>query len=92
MTKTEELQIIEIPKITDYRGNISVIEKDIIPYEVKRVYYLYDIPSGSKRGGHAHIEQSEFLIPLSGSFDVILSDGCFLDRLLKLIALVILLK
>ena len=56
MTKTEELQIIEIPKITDYRGNISVIEKDIIPYEVKRVYYLYDIPSGSKRGGHAHIE------------------------------------
>ena len=75
MTKTEALQIIEIPKITDYRGNISVIEKDIIPYEVKRVYYLYDIPSGSKRGGHAHIEQSEFLIPLSGSFDVILNDG-----------------
>ena len=75
MTKIEGLKIVEIPKIADYRGNISVIEKDILPYKVKRVYYMYDIPSGSKRGGHAHIEQSEFLIALSGSFDVVLNNG-----------------
>lgn len=70
-----DIKIVEIPKIVDYRGNISVIEKDVLPYDVKRVYYLYDIPSGSLRGGHAHKEQLEFLIALSGSFDVVLNDG-----------------
>lgn len=67
--------IISIPKIEDPRGNLSVIEKDIIPFEIRRVYYLYDVPSGAERGGHSHKQQKEFLIALSGSFDVILNDG-----------------
>lgn len=69
------IEVIDIPKIEDYRGNISVIEKEVIPYEVKRVYYLYDVPIGAVRGGHAHIAQYEFLVALSGSFDVVLNDG-----------------
>lgn len=75
MTTISDIQLIEIPKIQDRRGNLSVIEGDTVPFVSKRVYYLYDVPSGSKRGGHAHIEQQEFLIPLSGSFDVVLKDG-----------------
>lgn len=69
--------IIEIPKIIDNegRGNLSVIEKDCIPYKIKRVYYLYDVPSGAYRGGHSHKDLFELLLPLSGSFDVILKDG-----------------
>ena len=67
--------IIEIPKIEDYRGNLAVIEEDVIPFEVKRVYYLYDIPAGSSRGGHAHKVLSQFLIALSGSFDVIIKNN-----------------
>ncbi len=69
------ITIIDIPKIEDYRGNIAVIQKNIVPFEIKRVYYLFDVPSNAKRGGHAHKEQLELLIPLSGSFDVILKDG-----------------
>ena len=68
-------QLIAIPKIEDPRGNLSVIEKNVLPFEMKRVYYLYDVPSGAERGGHSHIEQQEFLIALSGSFDVVLNDG-----------------
>jgi len=75
MSNISDIQLIEIPKIQDRRGNLSVVEGDTIPFVSKRVYYLYDVPSGSKRGGHAHIEQQEFLIALSGSFDVILKDG-----------------
>lgn len=69
--------IIEIPKISDPdgRGNLSVIEKNSLPFEIKRVYYLYDVPSDSTRGGHAHKELQQFLIALSGSFDVVLDDG-----------------
>ena len=70
-----EMELIEIPKIADVRGNLSVIEKDCIPYPIKRVYYLYDVPSDSYRGGHSHKEQLEFLIALSGSFDVTLDNG-----------------
>lgn len=70
-----EINIINIPKIEDPRGNLSVIEKDVVPFEIKRVYYLYDVPAGAERGGHSHKEQQEFLIALSGSFDVILNDG-----------------
>lgn len=70
-----EINIINIPKIEDPRGNLSVIEKDVVPFEIKRVYYLYDVPAGAKRGGHSHKEQQEFLVALSGSFDVILNDG-----------------
>lgn len=66
---------ITIPKIEDYRGNIAVLEKDTLPFEMKRVYYLFDVPSTAKRGGHAHKAQLELLIPLSGSFDVVLKNG-----------------
>ena len=66
---------INIPKITDIRGNLGVIEKDTIPFDIKRVYYLFDVPSSAYRGGHAHINQVEVLIALSGSFDVRVDDG-----------------
>lgn len=69
------ISLIKIPKIEDPRGNLSVIEKECIPFEIKRVYYLYDVPAGAERGGHSHIELKEFLVALSGSFDVILNDG-----------------
>ena len=75
MTNINDAKIIEIPKVHDTRGNLSVIENEVIPFEMKRVYYLYDVPSGSKRGGHSHKEQQEFLVALSGSFDVVLHDG-----------------
>lgn len=75
MTTVEDCEIIELPKITDRRGNLSVIEGETAPFEIKRVYYLYDIPGGSKRGGHAHKNLHQFLIALSGSFDVVLKDG-----------------
>lgn len=68
--KNNGIQILPIPKIEDPRGNLSVIENDIVPFDIKRVYYLYDVPSGSERGGHAHKELQEFLVALSGSFDV----------------------
>jgi len=75
MNTIDDVKIIEIPKIVDPRGNLSVIEKEIIPFRMKRIYYLYDVPSDSKRGGHSHINQQEFLIALSGSFNVIVNDG-----------------
>lgn len=74
-TTISDIQIITLPKIEDPRGNLSVIEKDILPYEMKRVYYLYDVPGGAERGGHSHIDQQEFLVALSGSFEVVLHDG-----------------
>lgn len=75
MTTNKDVHLIEIPKIQDRRGNLSVIEGTTIPFHSKRVYYLYDVPSGSRRGGHAHKQQQELLIALSGSFDVVLKDG-----------------
>jgi len=69
------IELTDIPRINDPRGNLAVIEKDTTPFEVKRVYYLYDVPSDAYRGGHAHKEQLEFLIAVSGSFDVIVDDG-----------------
>lgn len=75
MSTIQNCKILAIPKIEDPRGNLSVIEHNVIPFEIKRVYYLYDVPSGAERGGHSHKEQQEFLIALSGSFDVILNDG-----------------
>jgi len=75
MTTISEIKLIEIPKIQDTRGNLSVIEGNTIPFELKRVYYLYDVPSDSERGGHSHKEQQELLIALSGSFEVVLKDG-----------------
>jgi dTDP-4-dehydrorhamnose 3,5-epimerase-like enzyme len=75
MSTIQNCKILAIPKIEDPRGNLSVIEHNVIPFEIKRVYYLYDVPSGAERGGHSHREQQEFLVALSGSFDVILNDG-----------------
>ena len=71
----EEITLTDIPTITDTRGNLAVIEKECLPYPIKRVYYLFDVPSDSYRGGHAHKEQLEFLIALSGSFTVTVDDG-----------------
>jgi|TARA_B110000259_G_C14009803_1_gene399205 hypothetical protein len=71
----DEIELLDIPTINDARGNLAVIEKDILPYPIKRVYYLFDVPSDSFRGGHAHKEQLEFLIALSGSFTVTLDNG-----------------
>ncbi|WP_281234674.1 sugar 3,4-ketoisomerase [Flavobacterium gelatinilyticum] len=73
--KNNRVKIIPIPKIEERRGNLSVIENDTIPFEIKRVYYLYDVPAGSERGGHAHKDLQQFLVALSGSFDVVLNDG-----------------
>jgi len=75
MTTIKDVQIIDITKVHDTRGNLSVIQGEAIPFEMKRVYYLYDIPSGGRRGGNSHKNCQELLVALSGSFDVILSDG-----------------
>ncbi|QIE59079.1 WxcM-like domain-containing protein [Rasiella rasia] len=73
----EAITLKDIPKIIaeDGRGNLSVVEKELLPYEIKRVYYLYDVPSDSIRGGHAHKELQQFLIAVSGSFSVVLDNG-----------------
>ena len=75
MTTVADIKILPIPKIQDVRGNLSVIEGNVIPFAMKRVYYLYDVPSGAERGGHSHKVQQEFLVALSGSFTVVLTDG-----------------
>lgn len=75
MENNMDIQLISLPKIEDRRGNLSVIEGDTIPFDIKRVYYVYDIPSGVERGGHAHKNLQQFLVALSGSFDVILNNG-----------------
>jgi len=69
------IEIIEIPKIENSLGNIAVIENDVIPFAIKRVYYLFDIPSSAKRGGHSHKNLQQVLVAISGSFDVVLHDG-----------------
>ena len=75
MTTIDDAIILDITKVHDTRGNLSVIEGNAVPFEMKRVYYLYDIPSGARRGGQSHKNQQELLVALSGSFDVILNDG-----------------
>jgi uncharacterized RmlC-like cupin family protein len=75
------LEIIEIPKIENSLGNIAVIENGAIPFEIKRVYYLYDIPSSAHRGGHSHKKLQQILIAISGSFDVILKDGTLEEKI-----------
>jgi len=69
-------KIIELPKISDARGNLSFIEGgQHIPFDIKRAYYLYDVPGGSDRGSHAHKGLHQFIVAMSGSFDVVLDDG-----------------
>lgn len=74
--------LIQLPKIADHRGNLTFLECNRhVPFEIRRVYYLYDVPSGAERGGHAHRELRQLLIALAGSFDVVLDDGKQRNRL-----------
>lgn len=69
-------KLIELPKILDERGNLTFVEQfKHIPFEIKRVYWIYDVPGGQMRGGHAFKQQHEFVVALSGSFDVVVNDG-----------------
>lgn len=74
-TRINDVTILEIPRVHDERGLLAVIEKETIPFEIARVYYLYDVPSDAYRGGHAHKNLYQLIIPLSGSFSVLLKDG-----------------
>ncbi len=72
----EACKIVELPKISDPRGNLTFVEGgNHIPFDIQRVYYLYDVPGGAERGGHAHKELHQLIIAMSGSFDVVLDDG-----------------
>ena len=76
MSSIDDCRIIELPKIQDARGNLTFIEENRhVPFDIKRVYYLYDVPGGAERGGHAHRELHQLIIAMSGSFDVVLNDG-----------------
>ncbi len=72
----DKCRIIDLPKITDPRGNLTFIEGERhVPFDIKRVYYLYDVPGGAERGGHAHRNLHQLIVAMSGSFDVVLDDG-----------------
>jgi len=72
----DNCRLINLPKISDPRGNLSFIEGgQHIPFDIQRVYYLYDVPGGSDRGSHAHKNLHQFVVAMSGSFDVVLDDG-----------------
>lgn len=76
MVSIEDVKIIELPKFLDARGNLSFVEQlNHIPFEIKRTYWIYDVPGGEERGGHAFKENQEFIVALSGSFDVVVDDG-----------------
>ena len=71
-----DVHLVPLPKILDSRGNLSFVENlNQIPFEIKRTYWIYDVPGGESRGGHAYKENEEFIIALSGSFDVVVDDG-----------------
>lgn len=71
-----DVRIVELPKFLDSRGNLSFVEQlTHIPFEIKRTYWLYDVPGGEARGGHAYLKSQEFIVALSGSFDVVIDDG-----------------
>lgn len=75
MPFTKCYRIINLPKIQDTRGNLTFLQyQDQIPFEIKRTFWTYDVPSGEKRGGHAYYKQQELIIALSGSFDVVLAN------------------
>lgn len=74
-------KLINLPKIADPRGNLTFIESNVhIPFDIKRVYWIYDVPGGETRGGHAFKEQDEFIVSLSGSFDVIVDNGVSVEK------------
>lgn len=71
-----DCKLVNLPKISDPRGNLTFVEgMNHIPFDIRRVYYLYDVPGGAERGGHAHKELHQIIIAMSGSFDVVLDDG-----------------
>lgn len=74
-TTLSAIQLLKIPVVEDTRGNLGFIQNGFLPFEFKRIYYLFDVPSNAYRGGHSHIDQNEVLIALSGSFEVVLDDG-----------------
>ena len=75
MNVNKDVKLIELPKIEDPRGNLTFIEGEShIPFKIKRVYWIYDVPGGQIRGGHAFKEQNEFIVALSGSFDIVVND------------------
>jgi hypothetical protein len=72
----EACRLVSLPKISDPRGNLTFVEGgQHIPFDIQRVYYLYDVPGGAERGGHAHKDLHQLIIAMSGSFDVVLDDG-----------------
>lgn len=72
----EDVKIIQLPKFLDARGNLSFVEENNhIPFAIKRTYWIYDVPGGEARGGHAFFKNEEFIIALSGSFDIVVDDG-----------------
>ncbi len=78
----DRCNLFNLPKIQDPRGNLTFIEGgNQVPFDIKRVYYLYDVPGGSERGGHAHKDLHQLIIAMSGSFDVLLDDGSHKKRM-----------
>jgi dTDP-4-dehydrorhamnose 3,5-epimerase-like enzyme len=76
MSAIDQCRIIDLPRIPDSRGNLTFVESGRhVPFDLQRVYYLYDVPGGAERGGHAHKELQQLIIAISGSFDVVLDDG-----------------
>ena len=76
MTTVNDVQLLELPRFLDARGNLSFAEqKNHIPFEIKRTYWIYDVPGGESRGGHAYRKNDEFIVALSGAFDVVIDDG-----------------
>ena len=72
----DSVRVVELPRFLDTRGNLSFVEQlNHIPFEIKRTYWIYDVPGGENRGGHAFKQNEEFIIALSGAFDVIVDDG-----------------
>ena len=72
----QDVKVLDLPKILDKRGNLSIIQEiENIPFKIKRIYWIYDVPGGERRGGHAYKKNQEFIVALSGSFDVVLDDG-----------------
>ncbi len=81
MSRIDKCKIINLPKIHDPRGNLTFIEGNRhIPFDIKRVYYLYDVPGGAERGGHAHKDLHQIIIAIAGSFDVVINDGSDTQR------------
>jgi hypothetical protein len=74
--RLKQCHLVDLPKISDPRGNLTFIEGGRhVPFDIRRVYYLYDVPGGAERGGHAHKELHQLIVAMSGSFDVVLDDG-----------------